>query len=57
MFSLGNFGSLYSLGVVASRCFSLKLASFVFFLISRKLLTHLLTSLFVDTVGLVLRCL
>ena len=37
--------------------FSLKLASFVIFLVSRKLLTNILTSLVVDTVGLVLICL
>ena len=57
MSSLCNFGSPHSQGVVASEFFSLKLASFVIFLVSNNLLTNLLTSLVVDAVGLVLRCL
>ena len=57
MFSLFDFGSPYSRDDVAYGFFSLKLASFVIFLVSSKLLTNLLTSLVVDTGGLVLRCL
>ena len=57
MFCLCNFGSPYNQGGVPSEFFSLKLASFVIFLVSNNLLTHLLTSLVVDAVGLVLRCL
>ena len=54
MFSLCNFGSAYSRGVVASVIFSLKLASFVILLDSSKLFMNLLTFLVVDAVGLVL---
>jgi len=57
IFSVRNLRSPYSRVVVASKYFSLKLASFVIFLVSRKLVTNLLTSLVVDTTGLVLRCL
>ena len=55
MFSLCNFGRPYSLGVVASEIFSLKLASFVILLDSSSFFMNLLTSLVVETVGLVLR--
>ena len=44
MFSLCNFGSPYSRGVVASEIFSLKLASFVILLDSSRLFMNLLTS-------------
>ena len=54
MFSLCDFGSPSSRGVVASVIFSLKLASFVILLDSSKLFMNLLTSLVVDAVGLVL---
>ena len=57
MFSFCNFGSPYSRGVVAYEFYCLKLASFVIILFSSKLLTNLLTSWVVDSVGLVLRCL
>ena len=57
LFNFRNFGRPYNRGVVASEFVSLKLASFVIFLLSSKLLTNLLTCLVVDAVGLVLRCL
>ena len=57
MFSLCNFGTPYSRGVATSEVFIVKFASFVIFLVLSKLLTNLLTSLVVDAVGLVLRCL
>jgi len=40
MFSLCNFGSPYSRGVVVSESFSLKLASFMTLLVSSKLFTN-----------------
>jgi len=52
MFSLCNFGSPYSRGVVVSVIFNLNLASFVILLDSSKLFMNLLTSLIVDAVGL-----
>ena len=55
MFSLCNFGSPNSRGVVASEIFSLKLASFVILLNLSRLFMNLLTSLVVEAVGLVLR--
>ena len=55
MFLLCIFGSLYSRGIVASKVFILKLASFVILLVSSKLLANLLTSLIVDAGWLVLR--
>jgi len=53
IFSLCNFGSPCSRGVVVSEAFSLKLASLVSVLVSSKLLTILLTSLVMDACGLV----
>jgi len=55
IFSLRNFGSPYSWGVVASEVFSIKPASFIIFLVLSKLLTNLLTSLVVNVVGLVFK--
>jgi len=54
LYSFCYFGSPYNRGVVTSEFFSLKLASFVIFSLSSKLLTNLLTSWVVDAVGLVL---
>jgi len=51
LFSLCDFGSPYSRGVVASLSFQRKTGFFVTFLLSSKLVTNLLTSWVVDAMG------